>query len=267
MAEQVMTEKVLVHKEDGVLRLTINRPRIKNAVDAETMSTIRTELNAAENDGQTRVVVITGTGGAFCSGADIQSVMASGGTPDDIYKVLTESYGPTLMAIRNFPYPVIAAVDGYAAGIGCDLALRCDLRLVSENALFAELFIRVGLIPDGGGTYMLPRLVGLGKAMELMLTGRNIPAVEALELGLANQVFPMTSFEQQVMEFAKTIARQAPLALVRGKKAMLTALEGGTYAEALAREASYQREIFGSEDGFEGFAAFMEKRPPVWKGR
>lgn len=267
MAEQIATEKLLVTKEEGVLRLTINRPRIKNAVDVETMDGIRAELQAAAEDGITRAVVITGAGGAFCSGADIQSALQNGASPDAIYDVLTKSYGPTLLAIRHFPYPVIAAVDGYAAGIGCDLALRCDLRLASANAVFAELFIRVGLIPDGGGTYLLPRLIGLGKAMEYMFTGKNIVAQEALELGIANHVFAAETFEQQVMDFAKSIAQQAPLALVRGKKAMLEALEGGTYADALAREANYQREIFNSEDGFEGFAAFMEKRPPVWKGR
>lgn len=262
-----MTEKLLISFEDGVTTLTINRPEVRNAVDPETMTAIREALEAANDDGQTRCVVLTGAPGAFCSGADIQSAMSSGATPDDTYRVLSECYGPTQLAIRDCNWPVIAAVDGYAAGLGCDIALRCDMRLASENGLFAELFIRVGLIPDGGGTYMLPRLVGIGRAMEMMFTGKKIEAQEALRIGLANAVFPVETFQADVMGYAKTIAAQAPLALIRGKKAMLASLEGGSYADALAREASYQREIFSSEDGFEGFAAFLKKRPPQWKGR
>lgn len=262
-----MTDKLLVSFENGVTTLTINRPKIRNAVDAETMIALREALEAAEQDGQTRVVVITGAGGAFSSGADLKSLVGADANPDNVYKILTEAYAPTLIAIRHFPYPVIAAVDGYAAGIGCDLALRCDLRLASENGIFAELFIRVGLIPDGGATYMLPRLLGLGRAMELMFTGRDVTALEALQLGLANKVFAAENFGADVQAFAAHLAQQAPLALQRGKKAMLAALEGGSYEEALAREASLQREIFASEDGFEGFAAFIEKREPRWKGR
>ena len=263
-----MTDKLLVSQADGVTTLTINRPKIRNAVDGETMIAIREALREAENDGQTRVVVITGAGGAFCSGADIGALDGNDFSAESVLETLTKVYAPTLLAIREFPYPVIAAVDGYAAGIGCDLALRCDLRLCSENGIFAELFIRVGLIPDGGATYMLPRLVGLGRAMEMMFSGRNVPAQEAAAIGLANQVFPAETFQEDVMNYAKNLAKQAPLALVRGKKAMLAALEdGGSYQEALAREANYQGEIFASEDGFEGFRAFMEKRPPQWKGR
>ena len=157
-------------------------------------------------------------------------------------------------------------MDGVAAGIGCDLALACDLRLVSDRASFAELFIRVGLVPDGGGSWSLPRLVGLGRAMEMVLTGEAVGAEEAVRLGLANKVYPLAEFEAGVLEYATRLAAQAPLALERAKRAIY-ASQFGTYDEALAREAGFQREIFGSEDGFEGFRAFLEKRPPVWKGR
>jgi 2-(1,2-epoxy-1,2-dihydrophenyl)acetyl-CoA isomerase len=161
---------------------------------------------------------------------------------------------------------VIAAVDGVAAGLGCDLALACDLRLVSDRGAFAELFIRVGLVPDGGGTYMLPRLIGVGRALELMWTGRSVEADEALRIGLANACFPGERFADDVQQYAARIAQQAPLALTRGKRAVQAALDG-SYAEALQREAQYQREIFASEDGWEGFRAFAEKRKPVWKGK
>ncbi|HLA42701.1 MAG TPA: enoyl-CoA hydratase-related protein, partial [Aggregatilineales bacterium] len=146
-------------------------------------------------------------------------------------------------------------------------ALRCDLRLVSENGIFAELFIRVGMIPDGGGTYLLPRLVGLGRAMEMMFTGEDVPAKQALEYGLANRVFPAETFEADVAAFAQNLASKAPLALRRGKRAMLAALEDSSYENALLREATLQREIFASQDGVEGFQAFLEKRRPQWKGQ
>jgi len=264
-----MTEKILIHKENSILTLTFNRPQVRNAVDPETMNALRGALQSAATDASLRVVVLTGAGGAFCAGADIQSALQNqnGNIADLSYNTLTESYGPTLMAIRDCPLPVIAAIDGYAAGIGCDLALRCDLRLMSQRGVLAELFIRVGLIPDGGGTYLLPRLLGLGRAMEWMFSGRDIPAEEALELGLANQVLPAENFMEHVYTFAGELAKRSPKALERGKRAMLAAIEGGSYADALQREAELQREIFGSEDGLEGFMAFMEKREPQWKGR
>ncbi len=261
-----MTETLQITQAAGVTTLTINRPHIKNAVDSATMIAMREAIEACETDG-TRCIVIAGAGGAFSSGADIMAAMMSGGTPDDVYRVLTEAYGPTLLAIRGSSWPVIAAVDGVAAGIGCDLALACDLRLVSARGRFSEIFIKVGLIPDGGGTYLLPRLIGHGRAMELMLTGEMVEAEKALSWGLANAVFAVESFADEVQAYAARIASQSPQALTSGKRAMLAAQHEGDYAAALRREAAAQREIFSSEDGFEGFQAFMEKRPPVWKGR
>jgi 2-(1,2-epoxy-1,2-dihydrophenyl)acetyl-CoA isomerase len=161
---------------------------------------------------------------------------------------------------------VIAAVDGMAAGLGCDLALACDLRLISDRAQFAELFIRVGLVPDGGGTWTLPRLIGVGRALELMWTGRAVDADESLRIGLANAIVAHESFMDDVQRYATSLAAQAPLALSRIKRAVYADLDG-TFEESLRREAVCQREIFASEDGWEGFRAFAEKRPPVWKGK
>lgn len=261
-----MTDTLLISKADNVTTLTINRPAVRNAVDQLTMDALRAEIEACEHDG-TRCIVIAGAGGAFSSGADIMAALQSGGTANDVYRVLTESYGPTLLAIRQSSWPVIAAVDGVAAGIGSDLALACDLRLVSSRGRFSEIFIKVGLIPDGGGTYSLPRLIGLGRAMELMFTGAMVEAERALAWGMANAVFDEANFANEVQAYAATIAAQAPLALTRGKRAMLAAQNDQSFADALRREAEYQREIFNSEDGFEGFQAFLQKRPPVWKGR
>lgn len=262
-----MTEPLLTTKHNGVVTLTINRPHVRNAVDAETMIRLRQEMERLAVEPDTRVFVITGAEGAFSSGADIQAAMSAGVTPQEAQHILTEAYGPAIRGIRACPWPVIAAVDGFAAGIGCDLALACDIRLLSERGKLAELFIRVGLIPDGGGTYLLPRLVGVGKAFEMMVTGETVNAPDALAIGLANKVFPTETFYADVTAYAEKLASQAPLALVRGKRAMYAALEDSSLAEAMAREAQYQREIFDSEDGFEGFRAFVEKRPPQWKGR
>ena len=262
-----MPDSLLTNTHNGVVTLTVNRPQVRNAVDAATMIALRQHMEQFSAEPDTRVFVITGAEGAFSSGADIQAAMASGVTPLEAQNILTEAYGPAIRGIRACPWPVIAAVDGFAAGIGCDLALACDIRLLSERGKLAELFIRVGLIPDGGGTYLLPRLVGVGKAFEMMVTGETVAAPEALTIGLANKVFPTESFYAEVTAYAEKLATQAPLALVRGKRAMYAALEDNSLADAMAREAQYQREIFESEDGFEGFRAFIEKRPPQWKGR
>jgi 2-(1,2-epoxy-1,2-dihydrophenyl)acetyl-CoA isomerase len=258
-----MSDSLLTEKRDRVTILSINKPEVRNALDDEMSFAIREAIQVCEEDG-TRCIVLTGAGGAFSSGADIKKAFAQGITPETIRKMLVEGYHPTLKAIRSASWPVIAAVDGYAAGIGCDFALACDLRLVSERGRFAELFARVGLIPDGGGTYMLPRLVGLGRAMELMFTGRDVLADEALHIGLANKVFPTEGFLEQVIAYAAEIAKKSPHALKRGKAAMIAALDS-QYSESLAREAAYQMEIFAQPDGIEGFQAFVEKREPVWK--
>lgn len=257
-----MAAGILTEKQGAVTVLAINRPESRNALDHTTSYEIRAALEACETDG-TRCIVLTGTGGAFSSGADIKKAFSTGITPEASRQTLTEAYWPMLKAVRAASWPVIAAVDGYAAGIGCDLALTCDLRLVSERGRFAELFARVGLIPDGGGTYLLPRLVGLGRAMELMFTGRDVLAEEAVQIGLANQVYPTADFMTHVLDYAQRIARMSPHALKRGKAAMLAALTS-SYEQALAREADYQIEIFQQPDGLEGFQAFIEKRDPHW---
>jgi 2-(1,2-epoxy-1,2-dihydrophenyl)acetyl-CoA isomerase len=256
---------IRIDRHDTVTLLTINRPEVRNAVDDVTMDALREAVVACADDG-TRCIIITGAGGSFSSGADLKKAVAEQYTPDDSYRILTEHYAPALKAIRACPLPVIAAVDGYAAGIGCDLALTCDFRLVSERARFAELFVRIGLIPDGGGTYLLPRLVGTGRALEMIFTGADVDAQEAYRIGLANHVYPSETFLAEALAFAARISQQSPQALRLAKQALLASLDS-TYDQALAQEAEHQRTILKSEDGMEGFLSFVQKRPPVWKGR
>lgn len=255
--------QLLVTRQDHITVITLNNPEVRNAIDHEVMAELRVAIEACSSDG-TRCIVLTGAGGSFCSGLNIKKAMANGMSPEDVGRGLTEIFHPTMKAIRHSPLPVIAAVDGYAAGFGCDLALACDLRLVTERARFAELFIRLGLIPDGGGTFLLPRLVGLGLAMELVFTARDVHADEALRIGLANRVFPTETFMDEVMVFAQELTHRSPSAIRRAKAAMVASLEG-TYSDALAREAASQREIMESANGMEGFMAFLQKRDPVWQ--
>jgi len=260
-----MSDILLIDRYDSVTVLTMNRPEVRNAVDPELMIALLEALKACESDG-TRCVVLTGAEGTFSSGADIKKAVATGFSADELVRVLDEVYSPTLRAIRSLPMPIIAAVDGFAAGIGCDMALACDIRLISERGRFAELFIRVGLVPDGGGTYLLPRIIGLGRALELMYTGIDVDAAEAYRIGMANRVYPVGTFMQDAISYATKISQQSPQALRLGKAAMLNSLNS-SYDDALKREHAAQYEIFNSEDGVEGFLAFAQKRAPVWKGR
>ena len=254
---------LLIEQTGGVRTLTLNRPRLRNAINPAIMNELR---GVIEDCGEaTRVIIITGADGAFCSGAEITPDSISQLNAEAAVSILTDSYHPALRAIRAAPCPVIAAVDGVAAGFGCDLALACDLRIVSERAQFAELFVRVGLIPDGGGTWTLPRLIGMGRALELFYTGAAVAATEAVQIGLANRVIAGEHFAEEVATFAQTLAAQAPNSLRRVRQAVYAAQEL-TFEQALAQEARLQREIFASPDGMEGFRAFVEKRAPRWGG-
>ncbi|HDP34478.1 MAG TPA: hypothetical protein ENN29_05145, partial [Candidatus Hydrogenedentes bacterium] len=174
---------------------------------------------------------------------------------------------PMVVSMVDSPLPVIAALDGAAAGIGCDFALAADLRLASEKAFLAEIFVNISLLPDGGGTFHLPRLVGLARALEMAMTGTRVNAAQALEWGLVNHVYPVEGFEERVQEYAAALAQKAPLSLQRSKKAMRAALCDTSLATALQREAVMQGELFRSDDLREGVMAFLEKRAPDFKGK
>ena len=263
MSEAATAPIVLSDRRGAVKWIRLNRPEARNAIGTDSCELLRREIQSAADEGA-RVVVLTGSGGSFCAGADLKSTNVAGLSVRD---VLLQYYHPVVLAMVRSPLPVIAAVDGIAAGIGSDIALAADLRLASDRAMFSEIFVNIGLIPDGGGTFNLPRLVGTARAMEMAMTGRKIPAEEAHRWGLVNYVYAQAEFETKVREFAESLAEKAPLSVARSKKAIRASLDGGTLQHALLREADLQLELFATDDFREGVAAFLEKRPPKFQGR
>lgn len=256
-------ESLLVGIEERVATLTVNRPERRNALNGVVRAELADALVALRDEPEVRVVVITGAGDrAFVAGADITEFAER--TALEQRQVM----GPPRIfeLIAEFPKPVIAMINGLALGGGCELALACDLRIAAETARLGQPEIRLGLIPGGGGTQRLPRLVGAGRALRLILTGEPIDAREALRIGLVDEVVPDDALRPRTLELARTIAAQPPLAVRLAREAVRAALE-----QPLASGLAYERELFitafGSEDKAEGVAAFLEKRPPAWKGR
>jgi 2-(1,2-epoxy-1,2-dihydrophenyl)acetyl-CoA isomerase len=256
-----MSSKLLVETRDRVRWLTINRAERRNALDRETMTALREAVVRGGQDPEVRVLVIGGAGGAFSAGADLKANAEVQGQED----LIETCYNPVIRAIRHARKPVIAAVDGVAAGYGCSLALACDIRLASERARLSLIFVKVGLGLDGGASYFLPRLVGL-RAYELGLTGDMVEAGEAERIGLVNRVYPVEGFADRVQLYALKLAAQAPIAMGRIKQSIDRALDLGL-DEVLENERYHQQDIFRTEDFKEGVAAFLEKRAAIYKGR
>jgi len=247
---------------DGVALLTLDRPEVLNALDSATLTELVDALERLDADGSCRCVVITGAGQrAFAAGADIREMADA--TPASLALANSFSRWERLRRIRK---PIIAAVRGYALGGGCELAMACDLIVASDDAVFGQPEIRIGVIPGAGGTQRLTRALGKGKAMELILTGRQMPAREAEAHGLVNRVVGREQMLPQALALAGEIAALPPLAVMAAKEAVNRAFE-------LSLEAGLEFErrnfflLFATEDQKEGMAAFMEKRKPEWKGR
>jgi 2-(1,2-epoxy-1,2-dihydrophenyl)acetyl-CoA isomerase len=247
---------------DGVATVTLNRPEAMNAFGGAMREDLLARLEAAGADNAVRCIVITGAGKAFCAGGDIPSMIGLQEKGDtSVVRRRMDVGGRIVKLITAMPKPVIAAVNGAAAGAGMNIALACDMRLAAESARFAESFVKIGLVPDWGGTYLLTRLVGTAKAMELMMTGDRISASEALRLGIVNRVIPDATFRADVMAFAKGLARGPAGTLARIKQAVHIGATRDLDA-ALACEEKAQAEIFLSQDTREGMRAFVEKRTP-----
>ncbi len=258
-----MSGVVLSERQERVRWITINRPERHNALDRETILALRDAITDSGLDEETRVVVLTGAGSAFSSGADLRAGRAS--AAEEGGDVLEVGFNATIRAVWKLPKPVIAAVGGVAAGFGCSLALAADLRLASSAARFSLVFVKRALTLDGGASYFLPRLAGL-RGIEMALTGEMVNAEEALRLGLINRVIPQEEFRSQVAEYAERLAKNAPLALAAIKASIHYALRN-SLDDTLTYEMDEQRRMTRTEDVREGIAAFLEKREPVYKGR
>lgn len=261
MSEQVL----LVERHEAVAVVTLNRPKTKNALNAALLEALREALTQAGEDPAVRAIVLTGAGGAFCAGADLKAAMSDPEAFADLDKTMTR-YHAVIRAIVGAPKPVVAMVEGPAVGFGCDMALACDMRFLATDAYLEERFVKIGLMPDGGGTFWLPRLVGLGKAMELMLTGDRISAEQALSLGLANRVLGVDVLRDETMKMADKLSKGPPMAFAEIKRAVRASL-GGTIDEALDRERVAQTKLLQSNDCMEGVMAWMQKREPSFGGK
>jgi enoyl-CoA hydratase len=258
-----MYENVILERRGRVAVLTINRPDKLNALNIATRNEIVAVFDELRADETVRVVVLTGAGEkAFVAGADIGEF--AGKTAHQQRAVMQGMRVFTV--IEDFPKPVIAGINGFCLGGGCELALGCDIRIASSNAKLGQPEINLGIIPGGGGTQRLTRLVGEGKAMELILTGKIVPAQDALAMGLVNEVVAPEELEARVMEIANQIAEKSPIALQAAKEAVKTAARANL-REGLEREIDLFALCFASEDKEEGVRAFLEKRRPDFKGR
>lgn len=257
---------VEVTNEAGVRWIALNRPESKNGLTDEVNGAIIDALDGAAADKAIRCVVVTGKNGNFCSGLDLKAMAAGAmGGMDNVEEHMRKYFHGMIRAVRRVEKPVVALVDGAAVGYGCDLALACDIRIGTERTRFGEVFVKRGLMPDGGGTWSLPRLVGVGKALELMFTGDVIGADEAHRLGLVGRIIPSAEAEQQTWEFAKRLAAGPPLVHAWIKRAVYAAQSTDLDA-ALENEVRGQMQLLRSKDFFEGIAAFFQKRDPKFTG-
>lgn len=254
---------------DGAARIELNRPQALNAWNQQLGADLLTTLRSVAEDEGVRAVSITGAGRAFSSGADLKDFSGarakSDGTPD-VYGMLTERYHPIMQLIREMPKPVVSIVNGPAAGIGCSLALCCDLVMAAESAYFLLAFVNIGLVPDGGSSLLVPSRAGKARAMEMAMLGERVPAAQALEWGLINRVVPDERLEESADELLGRLAA-GPTRSYAGIKRQLNSWIYARMGEQLELEARIQEEMAGSPDFIEGVTAFVEKRPPRFSGR
>jgi 2-(1,2-epoxy-1,2-dihydrophenyl)acetyl-CoA isomerase len=256
---------LLEERHEAVAVISLSRPEALNALDHELVETLGDALTRVSADEGVRAVVLTGEGGAFCSGVDLREAMAALGRNEPLGERLA-GFHRLIRGITCSAKPFVAAVDGAAVGFGADLALACELRVLSDRAYLQEKFVNIGLMPDGGGTFHLPRLIGVGRALEAMLLGERIDAQQAHFLGLANRVVPAETLMSTAIGLAQRLTEGPPLALARIKSAVRAGLSG-TLEEALEREREGQTALLGSSDLVEGVTAWTQKRPPRFQGR
>jgi len=256
-------ENLLYEKKNSIAYVTLNRPKVLNALNKATWQDLRSAFEDARDDASVRGIILTGAGDkAFIAGADITEIA----TASAIQAEESSSFGQDVLnLIENLGKPVIAAINGFALGGGCETAMACTIRLASENAKFGQPEVKLGVIPGGGGTQRLPRLVGKGRALQLILTGGIISASEAYRIGLVNEVVPGADLIPRAEALLKEIFSNAPLAIKYSLEAVNKGLET-SQAEGFALEASFFGLCAGTEDKQEGTRAFLEKRAPQFQG-
>ncbi|MER5709884.1 enoyl-CoA hydratase-related protein [Streptomyces sp. NPDC002122] len=263
----MVTDDLLHAVENGVSWITLNRPEAMNAVTWDQRERIIGLLTDASADPEIRAVVVTATGRGFCAGADLRGAPATGDrVAGDVARMIRLGAQRFIGAVMDCEKPVIAAVNGTAAGIGAHLAFACDLVLAADSARFIEVFVRRGLVPDGGGAYLLPRLIGPQRAKELMFFGDAVPAAEAKELGLVNRVVPAEDLEKTAREWAERLAQGPTRALALTKQLVNASLDVDR-ATAFAAEATAQELNMTTRDAQEGVASFVERREARYEGR
>jgi 2-(1,2-epoxy-1,2-dihydrophenyl)acetyl-CoA isomerase len=262
------TEPVLVDLRDGLATITLNRPDAMNSLDVATKEALLAAVRSVAEDPAARCVVLTGSGRAFCVGQDLKEhiEILQSSDADSLFRTVDEHYNPTVLALATMRKPVIAAVNGVAAGAGASLAMACDLRIVKDTAGFNLAFAGVALSCDTGASYHLQRLIGRAKAMELLYFPRTVPAAEALELGLATQVVPEADFDVAVATLAERLAN-GPTVAFGAMRTSVAYAAGHSFVEALEFESRCMTETGRTEDHRAAVAAFVNKEKPTFQGR
>lgn len=255
---------ILLKIENKVAFITLNRPDVFNSFNREMAILLQKTLDDCANNATVRAIVITGSGKAFCAGQDLKEVTSPDLNPG-FKKILEEHYNPIITRIRNIEKPIIAAVNGVAAGAGANIALACDIVVAAESATFIQAFSKIGLIPDSAGTFFLPRLIGFQKASALMMLGNKVTAAEAVQMGMIYKIYSMGIFEDEINSLAITLANMPTKALGLTKRLLNQSL-ANNLEQQLALESDLQIEASSSNDYQEGVTAFVEKRKPEFKG-